>query len=63
MGIFTMTVERVDIETNKERAMEIEAHMLEVERARAMQIWRENTLKSELAEVEESERRDDIDRE
>ena len=40
--------------------MELEAHMFEVERARARQSWRENALEDELALAKERERRSDI---
>ena len=40
--------------------MELEGHIFEAERDRPRQSWRENELKNELAEVEESGRRDKI---
>ena len=36
--------------------MELKAQVFEVDRARARQSWRENTLKTELAGAEERER-------
>ena len=59
-GIFDVKAERVETKSNKTRAMELEAHMFEAERARARQSWRENALKAKLAEAEERERRDEI---
>ena len=55
-----MKVERVETESNKMRAMELEAQMFEEDRAKARQIWREDALESELAEAKEREKRDEI---
>ena len=41
--------------------MELEAQVFEVERAKARRSWRENALKAKLSEVEERDRRDDIE--
>ena len=51
-----MKVERVETESNKAQAMELEAQMFEAEKARARQSWRENALKAKIAEGEERER-------
>ena len=59
-GIYDVKTERVETEINEGRVMEIEAQMFEAERARARQIWRENTLKDKLAEPEAREWRADI---
>ena len=40
--------------------MELRAHMFKAERARAIQICRDNALEAELSGVEERERRYDI---
>ena len=40
--------------------MELEVKMLEAERARARQRWRENALEAEITDAEERERRDEI---
>ena len=60
-GIFNMKAERVETESNEAREMELEAQVFEAERSRARQIWRENALKADLAEVEERELRADIE--
>ena len=52
-GIFDAKSERVETESNKARAMELEAQMYEAERSRARHSWMENALKAELSEVEE----------
>ena len=41
--------------------MELKAQVFEAERDRARQSWRENTVKAELTEAEERERRNDIE--
>ena len=56
-----MKVERVETKSNEARAMKVEAQVFVAERARARQSWREKTLKADIAEAEERERRDDID--
>ena len=56
-----MKAERVETESNKARAMELEAQVFEAERDRARQSWRENTLNAELAEAKEREQRDEIE--
>ena len=56
-----MKAERVETESNEARSMELEAQVFEAERARARQSWRDNALKADLSEVEERERRDDIE--
>ena len=58
-----MKAERVETESNEAQAMELEAQVFEAERARAIQGWRENALKAELAEEEEREQRSEIKRE
>ena len=60
-GIFDMKAERVETESNKAGAMELEAQVFEAERARARHIWRENVIKAQIAESKERERRDDIE--
>ena len=62
-GIFDVKAERVETESNEAQAMELEAQVFEDERARAIQSWRENALKAELAEEEEREQRNKIKRE
>ena len=62
-GIFDVKAERVETESNEARAIELEAQVFEAERARAIQGWRENALKAELAEEEEREQRSEIKRE
>ena len=41
--------------------MELEAQVFEAEREIARQIWRDNALNAKISEVEERERRDDIE--
>ena len=60
-GIFSVKAERDETESNEAQLMEIEAQMFEAERARARQSWKDNALKAEIAEVEERDRRDDIE--
>ena len=60
-GIFDVKAERFETESNEARAMELKVQVFEAERDTARQSWRENTLKAELAEAEERERRDDIE--
>ena len=40
MGAFDVKAERVDTESNKTRAMELEVQMFEAERSKSRQIWR-----------------------
>ena len=58
-----MKAERVETESNEARAMELEAQVFEAERDRTIQRWGENALKAELAEAEEREQRNNIERE
>ena len=62
-GIFDVKAERVETESNEARAIELEAQVFEAERARAIHIWRENALKAKLAEAEEREKSNEIERE
>ena len=56
-----MKEERVKTKSNKAQAMELEAQVFEAERARSIQSWSDNALKSELYEVEERDRRSEIE--
>ena len=58
-----MKAERVDIESNKAQAMELQAQMLEAERSIAKHRWMENAIKSKLDEVEDRDWRDEIEEE
>ena len=50
-----MKAGRVETERNEARAMELEDDM-----SRAIQSWKDNSLKDELSEAEKREQRDDI---
>ena len=50
--IFDVKAERVETEINEARAMELKAQMFEAERSKVRQSWKENALKTKLAESE-----------
>ena len=56
-----MKAKRFETESHEAQAMELKAQLFEAERARSIQIWRENALKDDIYEAEERERRNDIE--